>query len=396
MMKNLHIKYLLLIAIFLAGAMSGYYFINGENIDVVTNVFLAGAITASPLKLYIARTIPLLRAKSKIKKLGTQLKNNQAILDLSETDTILLNKEKIITKNQPHVTEIFPEGISKALLLSQAASAVSGGKSEINKAIYKFALAHNVPLNPASAFTESNSGIEALVNRVPIRVGTAAYLNREGVRLSAELLTKADQLELHGNSAIFVANDRNPRGIIAIADEVSTTAKNALHELQGLGLQLVLITSDSKRTATAIKKQSGIDKALYELNTVTKEREIKLMQTKGANVALFTSNPNDELMLSSICPKILLANDNSSSYSKLPDIILDGEVETMPKIMRIAISASHIISLNNRLALIFYLLLVLPSIGLLSLFDLGFISPINVLIGELLAIILIIANSLRA
>lgn len=395
-MKTLHIKYLLLIAIFLACAMSSYYFISGENLAVVSNVFFAGAITASPLKLYLARTVPLLRAKSKIKKLGTSLKTNQSILALSETDIILLNKEKIITKNQPHVTEIFPEGVSKSLLLSQAASAVSGGKSAINKAIYKFALAHNIPLNPATAFTESNSGIEALVNRVPIRVGTAAYLTGEGVKLGAELLTKADQLELHGNTAIFVANDKNPRGIIAIADDVATSSKNALHELQGLGLKLVLMTSDSKRTATAIKKQSGIDKALYELNALTKEREVKLMQTKGDNVALFTSNPNDELMLSGICPKILLAGDSSSSYSKLPDIILDGKVETLPKIMQAAISASRIISLNYRLALIFYLLLVLPAIGLLSLFDLGFVSPLNALIGELLAAILIIINSLRA
>lgn len=405
--KILHIKYLSLLALFLACGMSTYYFLAGETLADVATVFTATLCAAMPLALYMSAPVALARAARTARDLGVKLKNKQALRELAETTTIVMNKTGIITAGEPYVAGLFPEGVSQSVLLAQAASAERDSVSPIGQAIYSSALERGLRLAPLMTFSETaGRGVEALVNRAPVRVGTAEYLESEGIKISAELLTKADQIELHGQTAIFVANGRSCRGIIALADEVPAGTQKALRRLQRLGMQLILLTRDSKRTANAIRKASGIDDARYELDMGARHREVQLLQARGESVALLTSNPADDLLIGTATPKILLegkdkgpsASDAPADSTPLatPDIVISGELVTLASLRELAEATAAIIRQNRRLTLLGYILLVPPALGLLHTFGGPFLPPLAALAGQLLLTLVITLNSLRA
>lgn len=416
--KILHVKYLSLLALFLACGMSTYYFIAGESLADVADVFLATLLAAMPLSLSMTVPVALARAAKAARAMGVKLKHKRSLARLAEIDTVVMNKTGVITAGAPYVAGLFPEGVSQSVLLAQAASAERDSTSPIGQAIYRSALERGLRLAPLMTFSETpGGGVEALVNRAPLRVGTAAWLTSEGIKISAELLTKADQIELHGQTAIFVANGRSCRGIIALADEVRPATQTALRHLQRLGIQLILLTQDSKRTANAIRKISGIDDARYELDAGGKQREVQLLQARGASVAALTSNPQDALLCTGAELKILLepvagqsnktakAGDHKeasptaggdSSLHIEPDIILGGQLATLAELRKLTTHTATIIRQNRRLALLAYIILVPPALGLLHSLGGPFLPPAVALAGELLATLIIMLNSLRA
>lgn len=396
--KILHIKYLAALALFLACAMSSYYFLTGENLADVAGVFLAVLIAAMPLALYLTQPLALRRAASAASSLGAHLVRRSALARLSALDTLVLGRDGIITTGQPYVAGLFPEGVSQAVLLAMAASAARDSATPVGQAIYSSALERGLRLTPAATFSETpGTGIEALVSRAPVRVGTAEYLASEGIKISAELLTKADQVELHGQTAIFVANGRSCRGIIALGDEVPDAHQKVLHALQRRGLRLILLTAGSRRTATAIKKLSGIDDVRYELSDDARHREVQLLQARGASVGLLTSDRTDSLLIGSAEVKLLLHREDPAAASGgfAPDILLHS-LEALTGLLAITTRTSRIIRQNRYIALAAYIILVPLAMGVLHSLGGPFLSPLAALAGQLVASLLIILNSLRA
>ena len=119
-----------------------------------------------------------------------------------------------------------------------------------------------------------------------MRVGTAAWLKEEGADISAETLTKADQLSLKGMIPLFVSSGKYSKGLIVLHREITFDTISALHRLQKLKLKLMLLTGASKRLASYIKKQTNINEVRFELFPEQKARELQLMRTRKAVIAL--------------------------------------------------------------------------------------------------------------
>ena len=119
-----------------------------------------------------------------------------------------------------------------------------------------------------------------------MRVGTAAWLKEEGADISAETLTKADQLSLKGMIPLFVSSGKYSKGLIVLHREITFDTISALHRLQKLKLRLMLLTGGNKRLASYIKKQTNINEVRFELFPEQKARELQLMRTRKAVIAL--------------------------------------------------------------------------------------------------------------
>ena len=266
MKKQANIRYFTVLAVLLAAGMSGYWYSTGLPLPETINIFAAILLAGLPIPLWLSRPVALARGAKRAAKEDIDLASPAVIAETAKIDTLAVAKGGIVTEGRPYVAALVPEGISQGALLALAASAVRDSSQPLYQAIYQTAIERRLHLQRLSAANEfPGYGVEALINRSPLRVGRGEWLQEEGIEISANLLTKADQLSQRGQTTVFVANDKYCRGIIAMADEIPQDNITAFHKFHRQRLKLVMLTSDSRRTANAVRKQAAIDEGMVTL-----------------------------------------------------------------------------------------------------------------------------------
>ena len=394
-------------------------------IAVFISIFFAGC----PLPYFLSTVIPILRAAKIAKKREIHLKSPKALRELQYIDTLVLNKNGTLTEGKPYISDIVPEGMSQSSLLAMAAAAEQDATHPIGKALCYAANSRNLRVQRASISNEIHGcGAEAIVNGKAIRVGRLKWLQDEKIEISAELLTKNDQLAYHGKMPVFVSNGNYARGIIALEDSIPKNITAAIHQLQKFGIRVILITGDSQRTAAAIQKKTGIDEIRTDLFLRDKIRELQLMRAQGASIAMAGNLEHDkdvfaeaDLVIQLIPQKdtdlplsrhrIELAGEEEleeedspqkeeqiprpAEDSLQPDIVLQGGLRAMLPAIEIAKEALGIIRQNRILTYITWLLFLPPAMGLLTVFGGPFLDPNIAFGGFVTASILILLNSFR-
>ncbi len=405
MKKHFPIRYYILLAILLSIGMSTYWFLAGELLPVAAEAAVAILIAALPLPLWLGQHLPLARGMRKTHEADIELQSPSILMAASQIDTLVVSKNGIITEGRPYVAGLIPEGVSQSTLLALAASAEREALHPIGQAIYQTAIERHLRLQPLAACNEIRGcGVEALISHTPLRVGRPDWLLEEGVEISAELLTKADQLSLRGQLPIFVANGKYCRGIIALDDEIPQNTITSLHKLQRQQISIVMLTSANKRLATAIRKQTGIDNALAGLSSDGKAREIQLLKAHGASIAMIGKPRGDESALAEADLTIQLGQPAPAAGK--PEQAIDqpepaaillksGLLWDLATLMSISRQTMDTIHQNRLIAIIAWLMLLPPAMGILHSFGGPFLPPFGALSGQILAAVLITANSLR-
>lgn len=385
-----------------------------------------------PLPLLASSPLVLYRTGRKSEELGVTIRcPRKSMAALAEAHTLVIGSKSLLTTSEPFISQLIPEGISQPALLAMAASAEKESDHPLGRLIYNTASERRLRIQPAIGYNEApGQGVEAVVNRIPIRVGGAAWLKGEGVDISAELLTKADQLSQKGKLPLFVSSGKYARGIIVIEDEISMDTIAALHRLQRMGLSLLLLTGSTKRMANAVRKQTGIDEVRYELTPSGKEREITLLRTRETTIAMLGDPIHDKAALASAdvslawqhttavetpaketeTAKNALETDEAEvdelSSATLPPPAPDphkvhitiprGDLMILARLRSRAESAMKIVHQNHIIAIIAYLLLLPLASGLLSGSGLPVLDPLQAFIGNVSISALITLLSLRA
>ncbi|MBE6074000.1 MAG: cation-translocating P-type ATPase [Selenomonas ruminantium] len=405
MKKQANIRYFTALAILLAAGMSLYWYSARLPLSDTINTGVAILLAGLPIPLWLSRPIALARGAKRAAKEDIVLASPAVIAETARIDTLAVAKDGITTEGRPYVAALVPEGISQGALLALAASAVRDSSQPLYQAIYQTAIERRLHLQRLSAANElPGYGVEALINRSPLRVGRGEWLQEEGIEISANLLTKADQLSQRGQTAVFVANDKYCRGIIAMADEIPQDNITAFHKFHRQRLKLVLLTSDSRRTANAVRKQAAIDEAHANLSPQDKVREIQLLRAHGATLAM-AGNPATDM-------PAMIAADLSIHVGTLPEnpstedgtpaspafsvILKSGKLWDFSSLLTISRNTMGIVKANRIIAIIAWLILLPPALGLLHVFGGPFLPPFCAAAGQLIAAILILLNSMRA
>lgn len=426
-MKNsLPIKYLLLADVCLAVVMSAYWFSTGLSQIAAAAVFVSIFFAGCPLPYFLSAGIPLLRAARIAEKREIHLKSPKALRELQYTDTLVLNKNGTLTEGKPYISDIVPEGMSQSSLLAMAASAERDATHPIGKALFHAALSRSLRLQPSAMSNEiPGCGVEAMVNGKAIRVGRLKWLQEEKIDISAELLTKNDQLACHGKMPVFVSNGNYARGIIALEDSIPRNITAAIHRLQKFGIRIVLITGDSHRTAAALQKKTGIDDIRADLFLRDKVRELQLMRAQGSSIAMAGNLEHDKEVFAEadLVIQLIPQKDTELPLSRhrveladpeepeeepeeppvppapedalRPDIVLQGGLRTLLPAIEIAREARGIIRQNYILTCLSCLLLLPPAMGFLTVFGGPFLDPDIAFGGFFLTSVVILLNSLR-
>ena len=362
----------------------------------------AGATLIAALPLPYACSCLLVRrtAQRALQKAQAQTTKPHALALLRDA-AILLIQRRLLVSDTPHIKELVPEGLSQSALLALAASAEQESSHPYAKTICAEASNRLLRLHRLSAVTATpHAGVEALLMGQALRVGRLDWLEAEGVKTSADLLTRADQLAIHGLALVGVALGSRTRGLIAFDEELSPSAEETIARLARADVQTVLLTHGGRRYGNAIAKALDMTEAKSLTKTDSLIRELQLRKAKGEVVALLRTEKQDDALegivdvtldvpLAPASGKPSLKNHETTAAitigvpASLPDLILD---------LR---SISAAFQKSCRLALLGLVLLVLPSFGLLHAAGGPFLPPLGAAIGLIIFTLLATLPFLR-
>ncbi len=249
-------------------------------------------IAAAPGALSLAAPLPLWIASVLFGEKNISVHSVKALETAAEIDTLVIGKDAVIAKGDPFITDILPEGILPVTLLSYAAAAESQSRHPVAKAIAERAIRMRARYGRIAALSESpGEGVEAIMNGATIRVGRRDWLLAQGVYISANLLTKDDQLSEHGKTVLYVSSANRASGIIAYEYDLGEGMPETIRALKAEGIETILMTGESQRTAKALAKALGVASFRHGIRREELAKEVQLLQAHGKHVALLDSLP---------------------------------------------------------------------------------------------------------
>jgi Cu+-exporting ATPase len=256
--------------------------------------FIAVLIIACPCTLGLATPTAIMVGTGKGAEHGVLIRSAEALERCHQISTVLLDKTGTLTRGEPRVTDIIAlPSSSQEEVLRLAASAEHGSEHPLGEAIVKAALDRKLEVSPASDFKAiPGHGVEALVEGKKLLLGNLRLITDRGLSLNG-LAAEAERLWEKGKTVMFLGIDGKVVGIIALADTLKPDAKGALEELHRMGIEVVMLTGDNRRTAEAIAREVGIDRVLAEVLPEHKAQEVKKLQEEGEIVAMVGDGIND-------------------------------------------------------------------------------------------------------
>ncbi len=256
--------------------------------------FVAVLIIACPCALGLATPTAIMVGTGKGAEYGVLFKNSASLETAHKLDAIILDKTGTLTRGQPVVTDIVPHHDYRDTdVLRLAAAAEQGSEHPLAQALVEAARNQDLTGSDVQDFTVMpGHGIRATVDAHTVWVGNHTLMQMADVSLD-KLDETASRLADAGKTPIFIAIDGRDAGVIGLADTLKPHAKEAVAALRGLGLDVLMLTGDHRRTAGAIADQLGIDRVLAEVLPEDKAQQVQQLQTAGQRVAMVGDGIND-------------------------------------------------------------------------------------------------------
>lgn len=383
-------KFFLVANIILSTAVGGIAYIQRSEQEAILAA-LTVLIAFSPINFALGSMLVSKRAARAVEGLGVRMRSTESLIGLSTIDAAAFSMNKMLTTGEYFITDLIPEGLTQAGLLATAASAERGSKHPLGRKIVETAESRGLKLDSAVIFNEfEGNGVEALINGNTVRVGRAAWLKGEGVKISAELQTKIDQLAAKSKTPLVVSIGRTARGLIGLKDEVDDRAAIFLERLKMNGLETVLLTAEPKKKANTMIKGLSIDVLRAELSPEDKAREIQLMQARGRTVAMIGSEERDAPAFEAADSSVLI----SEAESAAADFVID-EAGKLFELLTLAVLTKKILRQNGRIALGMWVLMSPLLAKVLVDVESVPMPPLIATVGVMLGAGLIVWNSQR-
>jgi Cu+-exporting ATPase len=257
---------------------------------------MASAVTvliiACPCAMGLAVPTAVMVATGRGAELGVLIKGGAALQRAGEVRVVIVDKTGTITEGAPTVTEVLPVSRSNELL-QLAASLERLSEHPLGSAIVEAARARKLPLYDPLAFeVVPGQGVAGRVDGQPVIIGNQRFLESRGIRTEGSL-ADAGRLVDGGASVVLVAVGGALSGLIAIADPVRKSSGAAVSRLQAMGLEVVMLTGDQRRSAERVARQVGVDRVLAEVLPEQKLAEVRRLQQGGEVVAMVGDGLND-------------------------------------------------------------------------------------------------------
>ena len=272
-------------------AFGYWFFIAGETFLFSISILVATLIIACPCAMGLATPTAVMLGTGKGAENGVLIKNAESLELLHQCRRIIFDKTGTITKGEAVVTDIVPFGMKADDLLRVSASAEKGSEHPLAQAVVDKAKERKLKISEPKSFEAiPGHGISASFGSNRVLVGNLALMKKENVPVSDEIIKRMHKFEFDGKTVVVVAAGDRVAGIIAIADTIKESSKEAIAKLHRMGYETAMITGDNERTAKAIAKQAGIDRVLAHVLPEDKANEVKRLQEGGRHKVAFVGD----------------------------------------------------------------------------------------------------------
>ncbi len=270
------------------------WLVSGATFEFAMTIAVSVLVVSCPCALGLATPTAIMVGTGKGATNGILIKSAEALETAHSVKVVVLDKTGTITQGKPMVTDLVcREDASQQQLLQTAASLEKLSEHPLAKSIVAEAQRQEIPFLPVEQFEQiPGQGIKGTIHGQVCLAGNQKLLNAFGVH-DRNLEELQDQMADQGKTPLFFAANGKLIGMIAVADVVKPTSKQAVQELQSMGIQVVMLTGDHKKTAEAIRKQVGVDRVVAEVLPQDKEQEIRKLQESGQKVAMVGDGIND-------------------------------------------------------------------------------------------------------
>jgi len=286
-------SYFVPVVIGIALISAGAWLVGGAGMTFSLKIFIAVLVIACPCALGLATPTAIMVGTGRGASLGVLIKGGQPLETAGRIDTIVLDKTGTITEGKPGVTDILAlDGYDEQGILQLAASAEKGSEHSLGAAVVAEGEKQRIPLFPATDFAAvPGRGIRVAVDGKKLMFGNIEFMMEN--RVVEQDLPEADALSSLGKTVMYLAVDKKPAGIIAVADVVKPDSAAAIARFQKMGLTTVMLTGDNHLTAQAIAKQVNIDQVVAQVMPGDKANQVKKLQADGSRVAMVGDGIND-------------------------------------------------------------------------------------------------------
>ena len=273
----------------------GWLLIGGVATTMAFTTAVAVIVIACPCALGLATPTAIMVGTGRGAQLGIVIKGPEVLEHTRQVTTIVLDKTGTLTEGRMAVAAVVPaEGVAEDELVRLAAAAEDASEHPIAQAIAAYGRKHLGTLPPVESFSaRAGLGIEAVVDQHAVVVGRPSLLADRGAQLTAVLIAEVARLQAAGATVVAVAADGKVMGLVAVADRIKATSRQAVTDLRALGLTPVLLTGDNEATAHAVAAEVGIDRVLAGVLPEDKAAEVARLQATGEVVAMVGDGVND-------------------------------------------------------------------------------------------------------
>ncbi|WP_028306783.1 heavy metal translocating P-type ATPase [Desulfitibacter alkalitolerans] len=329
--------------------------------------FIAVLIIACPCALGLATPTAIMVGTGKGAENGILIKGAESLETAHKINTIVFDKTGTITFGEPSLTDlIVNDGFHEDEVLRLIASVESGSEHPLGEAIVKGAREKGLNLEEPEEFEAiPGHGILARVSKKIILIGNLRLMKSKNVEISDSMLANADALADEGKTPMFVAVDGNIAGVVAVADTVKETSIKAIKELKKMGIEVIMLTGDNRRTADAVGRQVGIDRVLAEVLPEHKAQEVKKLQEEGKIVAMVGDGINDAPALAQADVGIAIGTGTDVAMEASDITLIRGDLRGVPTAIRLSKATMVMIWQNLFWAFAYNIVLIPVAAGLL-------------------------------
>ncbi|NQJ70616.1 heavy metal translocating P-type ATPase [Streptococcus suis] len=360
------------------------------------SITISVLVIACPCALGLATPTAIMVGTGKGAENGLLFKSGQAIETLQGVNTIVFDKTGTITEGKPQVTDIhLLSAKNREQVLQLAASSEQFSEHPLAQALLQAAQTEKIDLLPATDFQAlSGRGLSVTIAEQTIYLGNEQLMREKEIDFSKGRAV-AEAFARQAKTPVFLANQEGLLAVIAIADKVKDTSRQAVQALQAMGLEVVMLTGDNEKTAQAIAREVGITQVVSQVLPDDKANQVKLLQEEGKTVAMVGDGINDAPALAQAHVGLAIGSGTDIAIESADIVLMHSDILDVVKALKLSQATMRTIKQNLFWAFAYNVIGIPIAMGLLHVFGGPLLNPIFAGAAMALSSVSVVLNALR-